>query len=328
MYRMVDCGTWDDPWFESLEPQGKLFFLYLLTNPRSTSCGAFEITPRKMAFETGIPQAQIEGWLGSWAPRVQWWPEHQIVFLKNFYRRQGNQNEKTRTNAVRIVSGLPIQVQRAIGEAYPELATLVDTPAIPDTNPMHQTENEKENEKENETENEEEAENENENEGAVAPRAVVYSQVFEEFWTEWSTGTTKGRGSKKLTYEQWKRWGFDKAGANRGPIMAGLADWKACDQWQREGGRYVKHAERWIRDRGWEDDPPGSEKNSDILPNPHAEAKDRVGYYVELIERIRSGTSNLDPAKLASPAREALEDIGGISAWNPREFASAYRARA
>src|SRR5687767_13685874 len=107
MYRLVDCDTWTDTWFESLEPVGKLFFLYLLTNPRSTSCGAFELSVRKMSFETGIPDAQIERWLAEWAPRVMWWPERSIVWVRNFYRRQGNTNEKTRINASRLVALMP-----------------------------------------------------------------------------------------------------------------------------------------------------------------------------------------------------------------------------
>lgn len=135
MYRMVDCGTWDDPWFESLAPQGKLLFLYLLTNPRSTSCGAFEITPRKMAFETGLPLELIEKFLKSWAPRVQWWPEHQIVFLKNFYRRQTN-SERMRINAARLVADMPLAVREAIYMEYPELLPDAHTLSIPYPDPI------------------------------------------------------------------------------------------------------------------------------------------------------------------------------------------------
>lgn len=130
MYRLVDCGTWDDPWFEALAPQGKLLFLYLLTNPRSTSCGAFEITPRKMAFETGLSQDFIEKMLRSWAPRVQWWPEHQIVFLKNFYRRQSN-SAKVRINAAKLVADMPSVVRDAIYMEYPEFLPGADTLSIP-----------------------------------------------------------------------------------------------------------------------------------------------------------------------------------------------------
>ena len=121
MYRMVDCATWDDPWFESLHPKGKLFFLYLLTNPRSTSCGAFEITPRKMAFETGLTVEDVEGFLKAWAPKVQWFPEHSIVFLKNFYRRQVHLPRFAR-DARRRVAALPEQVQSHVLSEYPELA--------------------------------------------------------------------------------------------------------------------------------------------------------------------------------------------------------------
>lgn len=135
MYRMVDCATWDDPWFEALHPKGKLFFLYLLTNPRSTSCGAFEITPRKMAFETGLTLEDVEGFLNAWAPKVQWFPEHNIVFLKNFYRRQTN-SEKVRINATRIVASYPIEVRRAIAIEYPELVEVPDTLSIPHAYPI------------------------------------------------------------------------------------------------------------------------------------------------------------------------------------------------
>jgi hypothetical protein len=136
MYRLVDCGTWDDPWFESLEPHGKLFFLYLLTNPRSTSCGAFEITPRKMAFETSIPPGEIDRFLSEWTPLVQWWPEHQIIFIKNFYRRQNN-NERVRVNASRIVAGMPQEVQQAVWMVYPELKPPPDTLSIDHPYPIH-----------------------------------------------------------------------------------------------------------------------------------------------------------------------------------------------
>lgn len=169
MYRLIDCQTWNDPWFEGLDPNGKLFFLYLIANPRSTSCGAFEITIRKMAFETGLTEEQVDGYLTAMAPRVMWWPEHQVVWLRNFYRRQGNQNDKTRINARKLVAALPIAVQREIAKAYPELVPDADTLSIPYPYPVHQ----KNNEKENEYEYENEHENEGESEGEIAPAAPV-----------------------------------------------------------------------------------------------------------------------------------------------------------
>lgn len=172
MYRLVDCDTWNDTWFEALEPQAKLFFLYLITNPRSTSCGAFELSERKMAFETGLPLEQIQSWLREWAPRVMWWPDHSIVWLRNFFRRQGNQNEKTRTNAERLVAELPLEIQAVIGKEYPGLVPSLYTPSIPDAYPMDQTNiGNRNSEEENEKEHESEVEGEFEGKAdAVAPR--------------------------------------------------------------------------------------------------------------------------------------------------------------
>lgn len=138
MYRMVDTGTWDDPWFAELDPDGKLLFLYLVTNRRSTSCGAFEITIRAMSFETGIPSERIAELLESWRPRVRWWSDVQIVWLRNFFKHQ-TYNDKMKINARRLVAGLPASVREEITEAYPELAGDDDRVSIPSAMGMHKT---------------------------------------------------------------------------------------------------------------------------------------------------------------------------------------------
>lgn len=76
---------------------------------------------------------------------------------------------------------------------------------------------------------------------------VDYPNAFDEFWKHYP----RGHGNKKQTFAQWRRLKPDAA--LREAIMLGLARWVACDQWQRG---FVKHAERWLRDRMWEDDPP------------------------------------------------------------------------
>jgi len=132
MKRLVDCGTWDDPWFADLEPAGKLVFLYLLTNRRSTAAGAFEITARAMAFETGLTDDRIRDVLASFGDRVVWWPEHQIIWVRNFYKHQ-YANENFRKSARGFVEDLPFEVQRAIGTQYPDLVP----ERIPEPVPTH-----------------------------------------------------------------------------------------------------------------------------------------------------------------------------------------------
>lgn len=128
---MVDCGTWDDPWFAELEPAAKLLFLYLLTNRRSTPAGCFEITLRAIAFETGIQPERINALIPAFGDRVQWWPEHQVIWLKNFYKRQmgdSANNPKFLQGARKALTRFPLEVQQTAWMEYPELQPDGDTP--------------------------------------------------------------------------------------------------------------------------------------------------------------------------------------------------------
>jgi len=59
-FRNVSVKFWSDPFIESLTPEKKYFFLYLITNEHSSQCGIYEISFRSMAFETGYNQETIE----------------------------------------------------------------------------------------------------------------------------------------------------------------------------------------------------------------------------------------------------------------------------
>lgn len=150
MYRTVDCDTWDDPWFADLEPQAKLLFLYFLTNRRSTAAGCFEITMRAMAFETGMSSAEVERHLGdSLKSRIHWFPEHQVIFVRNFYRHQsGNSNRANfQSSALRVLAEMPAEVQASVAHVYPELQVAEPTHPQPIPNPSP-TQGDKEEEEE------------------------------------------------------------------------------------------------------------------------------------------------------------------------------------
>jgi hypothetical protein len=136
MYRLVDTEIWDDAWYSDLAPEAKFLFLWFLTNRRTNSVGAYEITLRQVAFETGLKADMIDRLLTTLHPKVQWWPEHSIVWVKNFYGRQNN-GEKIEINARRIVADLPSEIREAVGMAYPSLSLKEDTPSIPHAYPMH-----------------------------------------------------------------------------------------------------------------------------------------------------------------------------------------------
>jgi DnaD/phage-associated family protein len=59
-YRLVYGDFWSDPKvMEEMEPQDRYFYLYLLTNPQTTTCGIYRITKKQMAFELGYSIEEV-----------------------------------------------------------------------------------------------------------------------------------------------------------------------------------------------------------------------------------------------------------------------------
>lgn len=53
IFRKVHVQFWSDVFIQSLTPEQKFFFLYLLTNERTKQCGIYEITTRQISYDTG-----------------------------------------------------------------------------------------------------------------------------------------------------------------------------------------------------------------------------------------------------------------------------------
>jgi len=52
-FRKVHTKFWSDSFIQSLSPEKKFFYLYLLTNEGTRQCGIYEITKQRMSFDTG-----------------------------------------------------------------------------------------------------------------------------------------------------------------------------------------------------------------------------------------------------------------------------------
>mgnify|MGYP000848957835 CR=1 FL=1 len=81
----------------------------------------------------------------------------------------------------------------------------------------------------------------------ASKRAPNYPPAFLAFWAQYP----KGHGSRKAAAAQWQRLKPDDALVEE--IMAGLAAWQQSERWSRD---FVVAAERWIRDRLWENPAP------------------------------------------------------------------------
>jgi hypothetical protein len=120
---------------------------------------------------------------------------------------------------------------------------------------------------------------------ALAP--VTYPPKFLRFWAMWSEPPTKGHGSRKLAADEWRTLKLEKASDEvLAAIEAGLRGWQASEGWRKEGGKYVLHAHRWLKARGWEDEPPDDEpaRASPASVNGRPAAADRLARKVADME--------------------------------------------
>ena len=86
--RGFDTGFWNDPLVQKLPQEGKTLFAYLWTNDHCNQAGLYEITPATIAFETGLSLADIPTLFESIKPKVVWYPDENLVWVKNFIKRQ------------------------------------------------------------------------------------------------------------------------------------------------------------------------------------------------------------------------------------------------
>ena len=60
IYRQIQTNFWQDGFVSELTPEEKYFYFYLMTNPRTTQCGIFELNKRIVEAETGYNRETIE----------------------------------------------------------------------------------------------------------------------------------------------------------------------------------------------------------------------------------------------------------------------------
>lgn len=135
LYRTVKTDIWRDPWFHGLNPQAKTLFLYLFTNPSVSACGSMEISLDQIAFDTRIPAKKVEAELRSFGDKIGWWPERNLLIVRNFYKHQRSQSSANFTVAAKkAMTGLPDEAKAWLWAVYPELKEGMD--AQKDTHPQ------------------------------------------------------------------------------------------------------------------------------------------------------------------------------------------------
>jgi len=86
--------TWDsDEWFQELSERQRYLFIYLWTNSHCNQAGLYHITLSTVSFATKIPKYELPELIFSLEPKVKWWPEDNLIWVKNFIKRQSKSSK-------------------------------------------------------------------------------------------------------------------------------------------------------------------------------------------------------------------------------------------
>jgi hypothetical protein len=124
--RSVNTRIWSDEWFETLKPTEKLLWLYLLTNERTNMLGCYEVSMKRISYESGIDESMVRKAFEAFE-RIgkAYYLGGKYVFLPNWLKNQ-SMNTNMVKSAKKDYRTLPESVVRAIwvivGEGFESLS--------------------------------------------------------------------------------------------------------------------------------------------------------------------------------------------------------------
>lgn len=119
--RSVNTRFWEDPFIEGLTPTEKLLFLYLLTNPLTNLMGIYEITTKRISYDTGITKESIEKGLKAFERVRKALIIDNYLILPNFLKNQ-SLNENMKIGVVKLFKSLPNSLKETLlGNDYPTI---------------------------------------------------------------------------------------------------------------------------------------------------------------------------------------------------------------
>lgn len=104
--RTINTKIWSDTWFEDLTPSNKLLFIYLLTNEKNNMLGIYEISLKKISFETGIDRSKVDEALKEFERIGKVYRNGEYLIIKNFIKHQ-SYNSNMKKSAINLYNSLP-----------------------------------------------------------------------------------------------------------------------------------------------------------------------------------------------------------------------------
>jgi hypothetical protein len=120
---------WHDRWFSELDIEGKILWVYLLTNGNASVSGIYLMTDKIAAFETGLPLDRVTCLLSQFvlAGKIEW--ENDVIWVRRMREYQARNDSSSRV-MTRILKDIKEVPEGRVKQSYIQRYG-IDTVSIP-----------------------------------------------------------------------------------------------------------------------------------------------------------------------------------------------------
>ena len=256
MYRTIQMALWADPKVKRLTVEGKLLFVYLITNQHSHVSGIYYL-PRVLAsLETGIKERSLDTLYHtlSGLGLLVWDGVSEIVWIKKMLARQAK-GEKININVARHLATIHNLVMVKEFMAFYSERRIPYT--IPHTIPHPSFPNQEQYQEQEQKQNQEQ---DGYAADAASPKA---SELFEEFWLAYPKEHRTNKVAARAKFEKAIR------STDARTIIEAV---RAFADSPKGRSRFVPHPATWLNQERWNDDRAAWQRGDDPAGKPTYEA--------------------------------------------------------
>ena len=273
VFTKVERGYWQDEFILELTPEQKFFYLYLMTNNKVNTLGAYVFPLTMSTVELGYNKETVLKLLDHFAQvgKIIWDETTKEVFLLNWPKRNWNRKTATLRALKKDFDALKSPMLREKISAL--LSAFSDGEAIDDTEEQKGTNGDiLAGRIENREKRIENREKEKEDGGTVFDAAAAFEIFYKAYPNKKNVKTARTRWEKmKVTPELYRE------------IIEGLKRAKNSQEWTKDDSAYIPHPATWLNGEGWKNEykplrqaaaPKAPDGN---MPDPLAERRRMMG---------------------------------------------------
>lgn len=282
VFTRVERGYWQDEFILELTPEQKFFYLYLMTNNKVNTLGAYVFPLTMSTVELGYNKETVLKLLDHFAQvgKIIWDESTKEVFLLNWPKRNWNKKTATLRALKKDFNALKSPVLRetvallfndfSSEKAQEQSGTIGNNEEQKGTN--GDNEDILDGRKENREKRIENRKKEKEDAGTVFDAAAAFEIFYKAYPNKKNVKTARTRWEKmKVTPELFAA------------IMEGLERAKNSQEWGKDGGAYIPHPATWLNGEGWKNEykplrqTAAPKASSGNMPDPLAERRRMMG---------------------------------------------------